>query len=523
MSAGSPRRTLARTYLRRDRLLLGGWITGGVFLYVSQAKSVDQLYPTAAALADAAETMAANPAMLAMTGPARALDTVGGQVAWQSASYGAVVAGLMSMLLVVRHTRLDEETGRSELIRSGALGRLTPLLSAVTLATTANVVLGLLVALSLVGYGLPAAGSWALGAALTTTGLVFTGVAAVASQLTAGTRAAYAVSAGALGVAFLLRAIGDSGPTAVSWASPIGWGQATRPFDGERWWPLALSVGMALLLLAVATWLHSLRDHGAGLWSNRTAPARDRRVSSWGLAWRLQRGALLGWAAAVALVGLGYGAVAESADDIVGDTDFAADLFAARSAPVDGFLGTTILTLALLCTAAAVVCAQRADAEERAGRLDPLLAGSLSRVRWSLGHGALTCLGAGTLLLIGGLSTGLGYWLVTGDADRVLPLLGAAAGYTPAVLTVAAAVHLAHGLGWSASAVGWALVGWAVVVGLFSQVLDLPSVLAGLSPLDHVATMPLEVFDPAAEVALGVAALLLFAGGQLMLRRRDLR
>ena len=523
MSSGSPRRRLAAALLRRDRILLPGWITGGVLLYVFQAKSIDQLYPTAAALRDAADTMAANPAMLAMTGPARALDTLGGQVAWQSASYGAVVAGLMSMMIVVRHTRVEEETGRSELVRSGAIGQLTPLAHVVGMAIAANVVLGVLVALSLIGYGLPASGSWALGAALTATGLVFTGVAAVASQLTVGARAAYAATAAAVGAAFFLRAVGDTGAEAVSRASPIGWGQATRPFADERWWPLGLSVAATLLLLAAAVRLHGRRDHGAGVWSDYRRPSRDIGLGSWGLAWRLHRGALLGWTAAVALVGVGYGSMAESADDILGDTELASDLFATRSAPVEGFLSVATLILVLLCTASGVMAAQRSHAEERAGRADPLLAGTLSRLGWSLQHGVVAALGVVVMLLVAGVATGLGYAAASGDTTAVWTLVGAATAYLPAVLTVIAVVQLAHGLGWSTSLVGWSLLGWCIVVGLFGEVLDVPDAAAAVSPLHHVATMPLEPFDAAATAGLTLTALVLMVCGQFLLRGRDLR
>ena len=62
--------------------------------------------------------MEANPALIAMAGPARALNTVGGQVTWQATAFGAIVAGLMSMFLVGRHTRAEEESGRDELVRA---------------------------------------------------------------------------------------------------------------------------------------------------------------------------------------------------------------------------------------------------------------------------------------------------------------------------------------------------------------------------------------------------------------------
>ena len=49
-------------------------------LYYSQAVSVDQLYTTQAEFDKAAATMEGNAAFIAMSGPARALDTIGGQV-----------------------------------------------------------------------------------------------------------------------------------------------------------------------------------------------------------------------------------------------------------------------------------------------------------------------------------------------------------------------------------------------------------------------------------------------------------
>ena len=45
---------------------------------------------------------------------------------WQSAAFGAIVAGLMSMFLVGRHTRAEEESGRDELLRAAAVGRHAP-------------------------------------------------------------------------------------------------------------------------------------------------------------------------------------------------------------------------------------------------------------------------------------------------------------------------------------------------------------------------------------------------------------
>ena len=44
----------------------------------------------------------------------------------------------MSILLVVRHTRADEETGRAELVGAGVVGRHAPLAAALVVAAIAD-------------------------------------------------------------------------------------------------------------------------------------------------------------------------------------------------------------------------------------------------------------------------------------------------------------------------------------------------------------------------------------------------
>jgi ABC-2 type transport system permease protein len=99
--------TYLRTFLRRDRWHYLGWTAGVVLLYYSQAVSVKGLYTTQAEFDKAAASMEGNTAFIAMAGPARALNTIGGQVMWQASAFGAVVVGLMSMFLVGRHTRAE--------------------------------------------------------------------------------------------------------------------------------------------------------------------------------------------------------------------------------------------------------------------------------------------------------------------------------------------------------------------------------------------------------------------------------
>ena len=518
-------RLLLRFNLRRDRLMLLWWVLGAVLLYWSQAVSVEGLYPTQAEFDRAAASMAGNAAFIAMAGPARALNTVGGQVAWQASAFGAIVAGLMSMLLVGRHTRAEEESGRDELVRAGAVGRRAPVAAAGLTVLVANVLLGGLVTASLVGYGLGVAGSVSLGLAAALAGLVFGSVALVAAQLTDGTRAMYGITGVVIGASYVLRAVGDVGNGALSWASPIGWGQAMHAFSGERWWPALISVVAVVVLVAVALRLFDRRDIGSGLMAARPGPARagPQLRGSLGLAWRQQRASVAGWAAGLFLTGLAYGAIGDDVKDLLGDSQFAQDVFVQGGGTiVDSFYAVAVVILALMASGFAVSSAMRPRGEEDAGRLEGLLATGLTRRRWAATSLAVTVAGTVAIVAAGGLGLGLGYQLVTGDGSAVGRLLGATLPYVAPVLVLAALTWLAFGLSPRWAGAGWLALGFCVVVSFFGELLQLPDWVVDLSPFSHLALVPAEPLAWGPVLALLAVAAALGVAGTAALERRDL-
>lgn len=515
--------TVLRFHLRRDRMMLFWWITGNVLLYYSQAVSTDGLYTTQAELDRAAAGMESNAAFIAMAGPARALNTLGGQVAWQAAAFGAIVAALMSMFLVGRHTRAEEESGRDELVRAAAIGRHAPLAATALVVVIANVLLGVLLAMSLVSYGLPAAGSWALGLAAGLTGLVFGGVALVAAQLVESTRAAYGITGAVIGVAYTLRAIGDVGNGALSWLSPIGWGQYLRPYAEEQWWPALLSVVAVVVLAVAAVMLFDRRDIGSGVWPARPGPARGSLGSASALAWRLQRGSVIGWTFGMLLGGVAYGSIGDDVEDLLGDSEFSKDMFAsAGNSVVDSFYATSAVMLALIGSGFAIASVQRLRGEEGAGFAEGLLATALPRWRWAVAHLVVTLVGTVAAVLAGGLGMGLGFALVTGDGSAVLRLTGATLPYAVPVLLLAALTWLAYGIRTRWAGVGWLGLGFCFIVMMFGELLQLPGWLMDVSPFQHLAQTPAEDFRVVPVVVLLAIIAALSWLGMVALRRRDL-
>ena len=171
---------LARLAFRRDRIMLPAWVYVITAAIASNSYSLNKLYPTAADRAQLAASGGRNPALVFLYGRLWG-DSLGAVSAWRYGVWAAIFAALMSIFLVIRHTRADEEAGRLELVGSAAVGRLAALTASLLVALAANVVLAVLLVVVLVVLGLPVAGSVAFALAITTCGVAFAAIAALAA------------------------------------------------------------------------------------------------------------------------------------------------------------------------------------------------------------------------------------------------------------------------------------------------------------------------------------------------------
>lgn len=512
---------LLRHFLRRDRWIALWFGLGLVLLYWSQAVSIDGLYTTQEAFDQAAAVMEGNAAFIAMAGPPRALNTVGGQVAWQATAFGAIAAGLVSMFVIGRHTRAAEETGREELLRAAPVIRRASTTAALLTAVIINAFAGALVSASLIGYGLATSGSLIMGVGAMLSGWFFTGVALLAVQLTTSTRAAYGMTAAVIGIAYALRAAGDVSAGWLSWLSPIGWYQAMWGFSGDRWWPGLLLVLGAAALVAVAYAIFERRDFAAGVLVDRPGPDRadDRLAGPLGLAWHLQRPSAIGWFIGMVALGATFGTFGDDIS-ILGDSELT-DIWAPDpDALVDSFYATMAILIAIIAAAFTVSSALRPRGEEDDRRVEPLLATALPRRSWLLGHLTVTVVGTLALLTAAGIAMGLGYFAFTGDESAIWRFGAAVLASLPGVLLLGAIGCLLHGWATRLAWLAWVALVFCVVDLMFGELLRFPEWVRDLSPFTHFALVPAE---PIAWVpflvVLALAALLGAAGVRGFLRR----
>src|SRR6266571_3882555 len=329
-----------------------------------------------------------------------------------------------------------------------------------------------------------------------------------------------------LGLAYVMRIVGDIGDGRVSWFSPIGLAQKARPFAGERWWPLLPLLAAAVALIAVAFRLAVRRDHGAGL----VAPRPGRSVAApslghpLGLAMRLQRGALMGWGAGVLVTGIAFGWIAPTIDSFVANNKAFAQMLASAGVGslTDTYFATSFRIMALIASGFAIQSALRLRSEESALRAELVLATPVSRWRWAASHLTIALAGSVGLVVIAGLATGVSYAIAGGPWSSVPRLLGAAVVYAPAMWLMIGLAAIVFGFAPRWVDVAWGILTACFVIGLLGVVLRLPDWVQKLSPFERTPALPaasMAVLPLAVLTALAAGSILGGLGG---LRRRDI-
>jgi ABC-2 type transport system permease protein len=518
--------SLLRFALRRDRVVIPAWALGATLFVVSTAASFKQLYTTTAQVADFANSVADNPVFKALYGTVHSL-TIGGITAWRTAGSAALLAGLMSLLLMTRHTRAEEEAGRAELRGATVVGRHAPIAAGLLTVGVANLVIAVLITLGLIAVGLPAGGSAALGFGIGSAGCFFGAVAAVSGQIASTGRAASGIAGALLGIAFVLRGAGDAGNGVLSWASPLGWAQLVRPFGDQRNWVIGLALAATLALVPVALLLVSRRDQGMGLLPQRPGPASAPASlsSPLGLAWRLQRAPLLAWSLGFVAGGIVVGAVTKDLATVFGDNQQLADVLrrlGGVNGIADAFLAAILALFALVSAGYAIQAVLRIRNEESAGRGELVLGTAVSRWRWAGAHLACALGGTLVLMLVAGLSTGLAYGLRAGDlGGQVSKLIEAALVQVPAAWVLAGLAFALAGLLPRLVALGWGAFAFCVLLVEFGEAFRLPHLILDLSPFRHAPQLPAVDLRPLPLIALLLAAAVFTVAGLFGIRRRD--
>lgn len=495
-----------RLMARRDRIRAPAWIVGIAFFTAYCTTEVAALGADddPVSLADSSVLFAGSMGRL-MTGPALGLDAPS-SARFFAAGYVLftyILIALMALFTVIRHTRADEQAGRTELVRSNVVGRHAQLTAALILTAAITAVS----AAGVLGVGLargyPATGSLLIAVSAAAVALFFAGFAALSSQLVESSRSASGIAGAALAAAYALRMIGDaaeSGGSPPSWLSPLGWAQQTGPYVFDRWWPLALLAGFAVVFLVAGYRLSSLRDVGRAIIPGRPGHATGGPAlgTPLGLALRLLRGGFIAWGLSLVVAALTFGAysasIAESADSLPDELTkvlSSGDL-------VNSYLAFMVVFFAIFIAASAANALGQLRGDELRGRTELLLSTGTGRSHHL--RAQLVIIATATILscLIIGAATGVGAYISDpgGGTSPITELLTAGAHQVPAVLAVVGIIVAFFGwLPKYAAAAGWTVIGFGGFVTAFGELLDLPAALRNLNIFGHLASYPVESID----------------------------
>ncbi|MCL1929560.1 hypothetical protein FWF93_00165 [Candidatus Saccharibacteria bacterium] len=530
---------LIKLILRRDRVKLPVWILSLTGILVCMIPILRDTYATPETLSTLHQQFSAVPAGLFLTGPMDGAN-FGSLFTLETILWWGIMIAFMNTLFVIRHTRQNEEMGAQELIFSGRVHRSANLVAVLIVALSTNIVMATIMGLGMDSlYDAWGNGSVALYAVtMGVFGFVWASIAAILTQLFESTRTANTMAAILIGVAFMLRGIGDflgeigaNGTIQAawpSWLSPFGWSQATRSLTFPDWLPLLAPLVFVVVAIPLAFFMLSRRDVGSGLLPARSGHARASKFlrTPLGLTWYLQKNVFLGWACgAIALVAV-VGALVPQMSKVYDSSPDLAQMIAAmggNGALIPTFLSAMLMIAVLMILAYAIHALSRTRVEESSEHLESLLGTHFSRTKWLGLHLAVVLIGAAVMLVVSGLIMALCVNTLSSWSVDVGEYVIGALSYWPLVALLAGLYIALFGLLPRATgAVLWAVYGFIAFMSWIGPLMRLDQWIMDLSPLSHMASAPAEAIRLTPLAVLSVIALMLGVLGFMTWRNRNL-
>jgi len=532
-------RRLTRLAFRRDRIIVPITMLGTVLMVGASAPALVETYSSQEEIysyvSSSAPSVVARVLQGAIQGP-----TIGSVLKAEVFLFGLVLLAVMSIFIVSRHTRHNEETGAGELIGSGVVGRSAPLTAALLAAVIANLITGLLIFVILAYIPeFDTVGSAYMSAALVTFGILMACVSAVTVQLSDYRRGANLMAISVLGVFFLIRGLGDAlgdlsadglsvATSWITWISPMGWSFQVLPFADNRITPIIMTLVLSAILTVVAYFLMNMRDIGSSIFASKPGPARAKPglLSSFGLASRLQRGNLIAWSVGFAVSGILMAVIVDDFRKTFEENELFSEWLSALGSGtfMESIIAAMFPLLAAMLSGYVVAALAKMQDEESSGRIEYLLGTSLSKVKWLFSHVGYTIMG---ILITLGLMGAAGAIAYTTSAEvkeiASMDIFYASIFNIPAMALFMAIIVLVYSLRGSYLRVfAWSFYAYCAFIGSISGIFSWPSWTSFLSPFTHTPAFPSDSIEWFPIVVMGYLTVALLFAATIIFARRDI-
>ncbi len=518
-------------YLKRDWKKIIIWILGlGLFSggFVPAFEEIGK----GQGLLGMYETMQ-NPAMISMVGPTpvSAADyTLGAMYANEMLLFCGLFAMIMAALHVVSHTRREEEYGLTELVRSFQVGRQANSLAVIVETVLINIILALLIGGVMVGFGaetISGGGSLLFGASIGMAGILGAVLALVTAQIMPTSSGATGSSLGLIGLLYIVRAGTDVSNISFSMFNPMGWTYLTYPFTENNWGPMVLAIVFSIIAVIVAFALEGGRDMGAGYLPEREGrgAAKKSLLSVPGLLFRINRGVMISWLIAFAILGVAYGSIYGDMQAFLESNEMMSKMFTLAGVSIEeSFTGTIMMVMIGLVSILPIAIVNKLFAEESRLHLSQLYSTKVTRAQLYFTSVILAVVAgvAGIMLASAGLGGTAVSAMGEGSTMNMGDFIAAGYNFLPSVLFFTGLAALA--LGWMPrlGKVIYAYLGYSFMLNYFSGILDLPEWFSKTAVQSWIPRMPVDEFDGAVFAAMTVISIVLMILGYLGYRRRDM-
>jgi ABC-2 type transport system permease protein len=519
-----------RFIIRRERIISLIWLVSLSVFALLLAVMYPGLFPDKTAMQGMIITMN-TPAMVAVMGSVYGLDcmTPAIMMSQNCLLWFAIVVTVMNIFFVNRYTRTDEELGRQEMLISLSIGRWTNSLSVIFLSFVLNLTLALLIAVftylpHLDGGSMT--GALVYGLSIGMQGFLFAMLTLLAAQVFSTARDSMGAAFVLMGISYMLRAYGDMNGNILSYISPLGLGLKVEAFYSNDVIPIVVLFIESVVIAVLALWINARRDIGMGIIPARKGKAHASNFlqTPTGFAWRLLRTNFFAWGVGIFAIGASYGSVIGELDHFVTGNDMIKQMLEGNggaSTLVDAFTALLNSIMALLIAIPLINSINRLRSEEQHGRLEPIIATSVSK-KTVFGSFILIAVLESILFTFLGA---VGLYATASSSGLVSfeTLIKAGFVYLPALFVMFALAVFMVGAFPKLKFFVWIVFAYSFVTFYFGRFFNIPEAVLKLSPFGNIPQLPAETFSAIPLVVMSGISFALIAGGIILFEKREIR